>query len=153
MGQRGEIFSTRVYADEGRKTFFFNVKENRFHDKYLNIVESRKTDSGFKRSSIVVFTDDIDKFVKTLRKSIAILREGRSPVDEVLTVGGGRRIYEYKSMPRGKKALQVVETREDATGKRRESVMTPLVGIEDFLNGLDKAISVMQNGQETTYRR
>jgi len=35
MGKRGEVFTTRLFIDEGRKTFFFNVKENRLMDRYI----------------------------------------------------------------------------------------------------------------------
>ena len=66
MGQRGELFSNRLFIDEGQKTFFFNVKENRFRDRYINIVESRKSERGFKRSSLVVFDDDVEKFLGPL---------------------------------------------------------------------------------------
>lgn len=141
MGQRGEIYSTRVFIDEGNKTFFFNVKENRFHDTYLNIVESRKTDSGFKRSSIVVFAEDMEKFLAVLNKCTAQLREKKNPIQADLSVGGGRRLYEFKTPPRGKPALQIIETRDDATGKRRESVMVPLLSMPEFLEGLEKAAS------------
>ena len=40
MGTRGEIFSTK--ADTDKRTYFFNVKENRFGDHFLNIAESRR---------------------------------------------------------------------------------------------------------------
>ena len=41
MGLRGEIFSWRNTI--GRRTYFFNVKENRTGDVFLNLVESKKT--------------------------------------------------------------------------------------------------------------
>lgn len=144
MGQRGEIYSTRIFADEGSKTFFFNVKENRFHDRYLNIVESRKTDRGFKRSSIVVFREDIDKFLEVLNQCIAVLREGRRPVETELLVGGGRRRYDFRNPPGKFQVLRIVETREDATGSRRESIMTPLKSMNDFMAGLEKAVTVIK---------
>ena len=54
MGSRGELFSTR--ATTPKRTYFFNVKENRHGDVFLNLVESKKaTESDFQRQSIVVF--------------------------------------------------------------------------------------------------
>ena len=54
MGVRGEVFSSRVSS--GNRTYFFNVKENRSGDLFLNIVESKKHgESGFERHQIVVF--------------------------------------------------------------------------------------------------
>lgn len=144
MGQRGEVFSTRVYMDEGRKTFFFNVKENRFRDTYLNIVESRKTDSGFKRSSVVVFNEDLTKFLTILNKSADMIRSRKPTVQETLTVGAGRREYTFRTPPRGKPALMITEERQDSTGSRRESIMVPAAGFEDFFDGLNKALSAMK---------
>ena len=61
MGSRGEVFSTKVKS--GKRTYFFNVKENRHGDLFLNIVESKKhNDSEFERHSIIVFKEDIDSF-------------------------------------------------------------------------------------------
>ena len=49
MGVRGELFSNKVML--ANRTYFFNVKENRMGDLYLNIVESKNRDNGgFDRS-------------------------------------------------------------------------------------------------------
>jgi hypothetical protein len=74
MGVRGEIFSTRVQFPN--RTYFFNVKENRLGDLYLNIVESKnKEDSGFERQSVVVFADDLQDFLKGFDDSLKILEK------------------------------------------------------------------------------
>ena len=143
MGQRGEIFSTRLFVDEGRKTFFFNVKENRYGDTYLNIVESRKTDTGFKRSSVVVFSDDLEKFLKALDGCLSEVRERRPETRRTLSVGGGRREYLIGMAQKGRPALQITEKREDASGARRESVMIPKASLEVFREGVAKAVSAM----------
>jgi hypothetical protein len=145
MGQRGEVYSTRIFLDEGQKTFFFNVKENRYHDYYLNIVESRKTETGFKRSSLVVFDDDIDKFMLVLEKTMNAIRSRKGKPEETLVVGGGRREYVLRLPPRGKPALQLSEKREDATGSRRESIIVPINSFEIFLEGMGKAVSALKN--------
>ncbi|MCG8451594.1 MAG: DUF3276 family protein [Spirochaetales bacterium] len=144
MGQRGELFSTRVFAEEGRKTFFFNVKENRYRDLYLNIVESRKTDAGFRRSSVVVFSEDLRKFQTTLN---SCLREARSGELKPCSfdVGGGRRTYEFRMPPRGRRALQVSESREDSAGTRRESIMIPLSEMPIILEGMNKAVDALRD--------
>ncbi|WP_037544463.1 DUF3276 family protein [Spirochaeta lutea] len=73
MGVRGEIFSTRVISD--RRTFFFNVKENRRGDKFLNIVESRKNvNEDFDRSQIMIYEEDVDRFVEELEKAVKALK-------------------------------------------------------------------------------
>ncbi len=145
MGQRGELYSTRIFIDDGQKTFFFNVKENRYHDLYLNIVESRKSDRGFKRTSLVVFDDDIDRFMIVLERTMNEIRRRKGSPEETLTVGGGRREYILRMPPRGKPALQLTEKREDATGYRRESLIIPVDSFDIFLEGLGKAVSALKN--------
>ena len=77
MGTRGEIFSTRVAS--GRRTYFFNVKENRHGDIFLNMVESKKNgESEFERHSLIVFREDLDNFIDGLQKAVNFIREKKS---------------------------------------------------------------------------
>lgn len=75
MGTRGEIFSTRAIS--GRRTYFFNVKENRHGDVFLNIVESKKNENGdeFERHSVVVFQEDMEGFLEGFQKAIRFIKE------------------------------------------------------------------------------
>ena len=74
MAQRGELFSSR--ADTEKRTYFFNVKENRVGDMFLNIVESRKRDAagvhrdGFERHSLMVYEEDLRAFVDALDEAL-----------------------------------------------------------------------------------
>lgn len=69
MGIRGEVYSTRMSTD--KRTYFFNVKENRHGDLFLNIVESKKQGAtGFERHSVVVFNEDLDNFLAEFRKAV-----------------------------------------------------------------------------------
>jgi len=74
MGLRGELFSTRVILQN--RTYFFNVKENRLGDLYLNIVESKnREDGGFDRQSVIMFADDLQEFLKGFDESLRILEK------------------------------------------------------------------------------
>jgi hypothetical protein len=74
MGIRGEIFSTKVILQN--RTYFFNIKENRMGDLYLNIVESKNKDSGgFERQSVILFADDLQEFLKGFDESLRILEK------------------------------------------------------------------------------
>jgi hypothetical protein len=74
MGLRGELFSTRVLLQN--RTYFFNVKENRVGDLYLNIVESKNRDEGgFDRQSVVLFADDLQNFLKGFDEALRILEK------------------------------------------------------------------------------
>jgi hypothetical protein len=74
MGVRGELFSSRVLLPN--RTYFFNVKENRMGDIYLNIVESKNRDTGgFDRQSIVLFADDLQEFLKGFDETLRVMEK------------------------------------------------------------------------------
>jgi hypothetical protein len=74
MGIRGEIYSTTVGLPN--RTYFFNVKENRLGDLYLNIVESKNKDSGgFERQSVVLFAEDLSDFLRGFDESLRALEK------------------------------------------------------------------------------
>ncbi|MDR0377620.1 MAG: DUF3276 family protein [Spirochaetaceae bacterium] len=74
MGIRGEVFSTKVSLEN--RTYFFNVKENRMGDLYLNIVESKNRDTGgFDRQSVVLFAEDLTDFLKGFDESLRVLEK------------------------------------------------------------------------------
>jgi hypothetical protein len=74
MGIRGEIYSTTVGLPN--RTYFFNVKENRLGDLYLNIVESKNKDSGgFERQSVILFAEDLTEFLRGFDESLRALEK------------------------------------------------------------------------------
>ena len=74
MGVRGEIFSTKVILQN--RTYFFNVKENRLGDIYLNIVESKNRDEGgFDRQSVILFAEDLQQFLQGFDESLRVLEK------------------------------------------------------------------------------
>ena len=73
MAIRGEIFSSQVQTE--KRTYFFNVKENRMGSHFLNIVEStKKPDGTFDRHSIMVYEEDIDNFMKELNRAFKVFK-------------------------------------------------------------------------------
>ena len=74
MGLRGELYSSRVLLPN--RTYFFNVKENRVGDLYLNIVESKNRDEGgFDRQSVILFADDLKDFLKGFDEALRVLEK------------------------------------------------------------------------------
>jgi len=74
MGIRGEIFSNKIMLPN--RTYFFNIKENRNGDLYLNIVESKNRDSGgFDRQSVILFADDLQEFLKGFDESLRVMEK------------------------------------------------------------------------------
>jgi Protein of unknown function (DUF3276) len=77
MGIRGEVFSSRASTE--KRTYFFNVKENRNGDLFLNIVESKKHgDADFERRSVIVFAEDLDEFVQEFQKAVSFMSRRKS---------------------------------------------------------------------------
>ncbi|MDR1301918.1 MAG: DUF3276 family protein, partial [Treponema sp.] len=74
MGIRGELFSKKVLLQN--RTYFFNVKENRMGDLYLNIVESKNREpEGFERQSVILFAEDMQAFLAGFDESLRVLEK------------------------------------------------------------------------------
>lgn len=76
MGARGELFTTEVFLDN--RSYFFNVKENRTGDVFLQIVESKSRD-GMEpdRHQIAIFADDMQKFLQGMERSLNFVDKNR----------------------------------------------------------------------------
>jgi Protein of unknown function (DUF3276). len=74
MGTRGEIYSTKLVRND--RTYFFNVKQNLYGDLYLNIVESKptETEGKFLRQSILIYQEDMGEFIKEFQKSLDFIK-------------------------------------------------------------------------------
>jgi hypothetical protein len=73
MGTRGEVFSSKF--GNARRTYFFNVKENRTGDLFLTIVESKKGEEDqFERRSVMVFKNDLPDFLKALESAVVFMK-------------------------------------------------------------------------------
>lgn len=76
MGARGELFTTEVYLDN--RSYFFNVKENRNGDVFLQVVESKNRDGGEgDRHQIAIFADDMQQFLRGLETSLSFIEKDR----------------------------------------------------------------------------
>lgn len=98
MAKRGELFSSR--SQTPRRTYFFNVKENRTGSLFLNVVESKKrVDSAggtasfeeFERHSVMVFEEDLHSFMDALQEAVSYLDKR------------GRKAYQRERQPTTKK--------------------------------------------------
>ncbi|HVO38952.1 MAG TPA: DUF3276 family protein [Spirochaetia bacterium] len=73
MGTRGEIFTSK--ASTARRTYFFNVKENRTGDVFLTIVESKKSgDDQFERRTVLVFKEDLPAFLEGFEAAVGFMK-------------------------------------------------------------------------------
>lgn len=99
MGARGELFTTQVTLDN--RSYFFNVKENRNGDIFLQVVESKsRNGEDFDRHAIVIFADDMQKFFKGLDSSISFIEKEQRERSRIAAerraakaAAAGKRVY------------------------------------------------------------
>ena len=116
MGIRGELFTTEVVLD--KRSYFFNVKENRTGDVFLQVVESKKGDGAdFDRHQIAVFAEDMQKFFGGLEKSLAFIEKDRK---ERAKKAAEKKAA--KAIASGKKVYKKKNTREAKSEKRPDGI-------------------------------
>lgn len=95
MGIRGELFTTEVTLDN--RTYFFNVKENRMGDVFLQVVESKSAEgTGFDRHAIVVFEDDMQRFLSGLENSLKFIEKSRKTRQKTATDTKTKKVFRRK---------------------------------------------------------
>jgi hypothetical protein len=73
---RGELFTTKVMMEN--RNYFFNVKENRAGDVFLQIVESKiKNGEDVERRDIVLFADNVRDFCRGLDEALGFVERDR----------------------------------------------------------------------------
>ncbi len=83
MGIRGELYTTQVTLTN--RSYFFNVKENRTGDVFLQIVESKNGKEGIERDrhQIAVFEEDMQKFFSGLDDSLKFIQKNKKERDKL----------------------------------------------------------------------
>ncbi len=145
MGRRGELFSTRQFTEDGKKTYFFNVKENRYNELYINLAESVKKDNGFQRFSIMVFTEDLDLFKAEFNKISAVsLNDGRETYE--ISPGSGKRKYKFISKDgyKGETELVLIESILKDGAYNNQSIRVKKEDLSSFISGVDNAIKFIE---------
>lgn len=106
MSIRGELFTTQVLLDN--RSYFFNVKENRAGDVFLQIVESKKGDGAdFDRHQISIFAEDMQKVLAGLDDSLKFIEKERkerakrraeikAAKEAKYALGGDKKVYRKK---------------------------------------------------------
>ncbi len=125
MGARGELFTTQIYLDN--RSYFFNVKENRTGDVFLQIVESKNRDGvEADRHQIAIFAEDMQKFLQGLEKSLDYVEKDRKQRQkaarekkaekEAKYGAGAKKVYRVKS-DKGEKSEKRADDGIKRTGK------------------------------------
>ena len=142
MGLRGEVFSSKVVC-EGR-TYFFNIKETRTGDLFLAIVESKPAEGeSFDRRSIVVFRENLQEFMQSFTKAIAVM--DKSPPPRKRSPRTAQPAAEGEAAPRKPRVIR----------PRREEVAegdSPAVHAEKAAQA-NKSAAASQSGRRLTARK
>ncbi len=134
MGARGELFTTQIYLDN--RSYFFNVKENRTGDVFLQIVESKNRDGvEADRHQIAIFAEDMQKFLQGFEKSLDFVEKDRKQrqkaarekkAEKEAKYGNGKKIYRVK----GDKAEKSEKRADD--GIKRTGKVIHIVSKKDI---------------------
>ncbi len=130
MGIRGELFTNQVNLD--KRSYYFNVKENRNGDVFLQIVESKIKDGQDERRDIVVFADDMKSFlggmdeslraVEKIQKERAKLRaEKKAAISKICSKRNVRRKASKKSLPQKRRKPLSFRKKSRAQGNFRQT--------------------------------
>ncbi len=146
MGQRGEVFTLKRFVEEGGLTYFFNIKENRYGDLFLNLVESRKKKNRFQRFSLIVYEEDFKKFAAILETAVMKLKALERNWKHDLKTGSGKRSYAFtiKSTRKGEFYLVIAEHRI-GSNETYENVSLRVFrkNLDTFMEGFDRAAARM----------
>lgn len=83
---RNELYAKAVKA--GKRTYFFDVKENKSGNLYISITESKKkigSNGGFtyEKHKIFLYKEDFIKFSESLQEVVEFVKENNpTPVEE-----------------------------------------------------------------------
>ncbi len=134
MGARGELFTTQVYLEN--RSYFFNVKENRTGDVFLQIVESKNRDGvEADRHQIAIFADDMQKFFQGMEKSLEFVEKDRKARAKAAKEKRAAKDAKYGS---GKKAVYHVKS--DKSDRKETKV-------DDGIKRTGKVIHVVSKKQ------
>ncbi len=117
MGARGELFTTQIYLEN--RSYFFNVKENRTGDVFLQIVESKNRDGvEADRHQIAIFAEDMQKFLQGLEKSLDYVEKDRKQRQKAAKEKKAEKDAKYSTG--AKKVYRVKSDKVSKTEKRAD---------------------------------
>lgn len=131
MGIRGELFTTQIVLDN--RSYFFNVKENRTGDVFLQIVESKKGEGvDFDRHQVAIFAEDMQKFLKGLESSLSFIDKEKKERSKKAAekkaakeakyghgaqASGTKKVYRKKGAAKGEESERLFTSQVKKTGR------------------------------------
>ena len=103
MGIRGELHSEKLSVAQGKRTYFFNVKQNRHGDAFLVIAENiLKFDDRIDRQQIVIYEEHLSEFRYALNKAVSVLHTLK-PTEDTPATASPSRDHSLQKTPSSKK--------------------------------------------------
>lgn len=119
MGARGELFTTQIYLDN--RSYFFNVKENRTGDVFLQIVESKNRDGAeADRHQIAIFSEDMQKFLQGMDKSLEFIEKDRKARQKAAKEKRAAKDAKYSAAARTGKKVYHIKSEKAEEGRAYE---------------------------------
>lgn len=151
MGERGELDSAVIYTQHGQKTYFINIKENRYRDLFMVLAESIKTEAeNFERFVLNVFEEDIENFFSQITKGLHII-ETMSFKDKVLpeswtmqSISGKKDRYFRFSIHKRARVLQLVIAEQKLNEETSNFARTIRIDAESLVIVLKQYQRMMQ---------
>lgn len=119
MGARGELFTTQIYLDN--RSYFFNVKENRTGDVFLQIVESKNRDGAeADRHQIAIFSEDMQKFLQGMEKSLEFIEKDRKARQKAQREKKAAKEAKYGAGAKQAKSKKIVHIKSERNAQDEE---------------------------------
>lgn len=103
----GELFTVPVKLDN--RDYFFNIKENRKKDVFLQIVESKRAfsdpkvqDTSAHRTQIAIFESDMQEFLQGLNTALSFIEKNRKTRQKLRAEKDARYSKKGPATPRAK---------------------------------------------------
>jgi len=152
MGQRGELFTRRVFTSEGERTYFFNVKENRYGDLFLNLAESRKKENNqFERHSLMIYREDIEGFQEFFFRALDSLKNKEATQENnEFHPSSGKRSYQFSvHITRKGDFLLLTEVRRDKDLQFiHETIRIEFDQTDLFTQAFNETVRFLQNSKK-----
>lgn len=121
MGARGELFTTQVFLDN--RSYFFNVKENRTGDVFLQVVESKNKDGGeADRHQIAIFAEDMQKFLQGMEKSLDFIEKDRKAKQKIIREKKAAKEAKFGKGEKTENGKKIYRVKSDKTAKSESGV-------------------------------
>ncbi|MGL4524244.1 MAG: DUF3276 family protein [Spirochaetia bacterium] len=149
MGSRGEIYSRKQSTNYGQRTYFFNLKENRFSDIFVSIVESIKTpevSDAYQRTQIVIFSADWSRFATEINLAKTQIQGKNFRWNSILETSSQKRSYSFEILEKARNIrLLIKEVKPHDEGPNDRLIRINIEDLDSFMASFSETIAHAKN--------